>query len=382
MQLKKILLVFGTRPEAIKMAPLVHSLRKRPGTFKVSVCVTGQHREMLDQILKLFEIKPDFDLNIMRHGQDLSSLTAIMLKELKKVLETSKPDIVLVHGDTTTALSAALASFYYGIKVAHVEAGLRTYDRNSPFPEEINRQLVSKLSTWHFAPTQRNNDNLVKELISSEQIMVTGNTVIDALLSMDKLIASSTENKKQIYQNLERILNFDIRNFKYILVTGHRRENFGEGLIEICDALKILCLNYPTLKFVFPVHLNPHVQRSVYKHLNGVPNCHLISPLEYDLFLFLMKHCFCVLTDSGGIQEEAPTFKKPVLVTRDVTERQEGVVAGAIKLVGSKRENVILNISRLIEDPFAYEKMSQAVNPYGDGMASLRITDFLAALKV
>jgi len=338
MKHKNILIVFGTRPEAIKMAPLIKEFESFPSLFKLSVCVTAQHREMLDQILDLYEIKPDFDLNVMTQGQDLNDLTSLILKKIKHVYLEVNPDIVIVHGDTTTTMAASLAAFYLNIPVAHIEAGLRTYDRMAPYPEEINRQIVTRLSTWHFAPTFKNQENLLNENVQIENISVTGNTVIDSLCLMNEKISSDMLYEKKIHTTISKELNFDIKKNKYILITGHRRENFGNGFDEICSALLHLAKKYSDLKFIFPVHLNPNVVKPVKNKLDNIKNIHLLKPLEYQNFTFLLKYCFCILTDSGGIQEEAPAFDKPVIVMRELTERQEGVDAGTIKLVGSNKK--------------------------------------------
>jgi len=382
--MKKILIVFGTRPEAIKMAPLVKEFEKYNSTFQMKVCVTAQHREMLDQVLELFEIKPDYDLNIMKPGQDLYDVTSNVLLGMKQVLEDFKPDVVFVHGDTTTTFSTALASFYKQIKVAHVEAGLRTGNIYSPWPEEANRQLTTQITAYHFAPTQTSKENLLKENVPEENIVVTGNTVIDALFLALKKIDSNTDLKQQIINNIEekiKHLTFNIKNSKFILVTGHRRENHGEGFINICKALKTIAQNNPELHIVYPVHLNPNVQKPVFELLSNIENIHLIKPLQYEEFIYMMNNSYFIITDSGGVQEEAPSLGKPVLVMRDTTERPEAVEAGTVKLVGTNKETIIKEAQNLINSKTAYEKMSKANNPYGDGKACKKIVDFLKSIK-
>lgn len=364
--MKKILIVFGTRPEAIKMAPLVQEFLKYPDVFETKVCVTAQHRQMLDQVLEIFGIKPDFDLNIMKPGQDLYDVTSAVLLGLKEVLSNYCPDVVFVHGDTTTTMAAALAAFYQKIDVAHVEAGLRTNDMYSPFPEEMNRQLTSKIARWHFAPTSSSQANLLKEGIEESSIIVTGNTVIDALLH----VTDSLGEKEVI------IPGYEMNDRKVILVTGHRRENFGEGFLNICEALREIALGHPDIDIVYPVHLNPNVQKPVRSILHGMSNVYLIDPLEYEPFVCLMSRSYIILTDSGGIQEEAPSLGKPVLVMRDTTERPEAVEAGTVKLVGANRENIVREIDRLLRNDHEYQMMSEAHNPYGDGTASKRIVEF------
>lgn len=368
----KILIVFGTRPEAIKMAPLVHAFKANP-RFETIVCVTAQHRQMLDQVLNIFDIQPDIDLNLMKAGQDLYDVTSSVLLGMRDVLKTHKPDAVLVHGDTTTAYATAMAAFYAGISVGHVEAGLRTHDIRSPFPEEFNRQVVTKLSRWHFAPTESSKQNLLDEHIASDTITVTGNTVIDALFWVLKRIDSEPLRRNQITSFLNDRLPFVWQSQKFVLITGHRRENFGAGFLAICEAIKQLAIKYPEVHFVYPVHLNPNVQKPVFELINGIANIHLIDPLEYEPFVYLLKHAYLVLTDSGGIQEEAPSLGKPVLVMRDVTERPEAVQAGTVRLVGADTDKIIRNASELLDDEKSYLKMSKAHNPYGDGMASERI---------
>lgn len=378
--MKKIMLVFGTRPEAIKMAPLVKEFQKYPDTFQTIVCVTGQHREMLDQVLKIFEIIPDYDLNIMKQGQDLYDVTARVLTGMRNVLKECQPEVVLVHGDTTTSTAAALAAFYQQIPVGHVEAGLRTHNIYSPWPEEMNRQLTGRIATYHFAPTPLSRQNLLQEDVADEKIHVTGNTVIDALYWVVKKIKENQSLRKE----LEGILSgagYDVSRLiggkKLILITGHRRENFGEGFIHICTAIRDLAQKYPNVDFVYPMHLNPNVRKPIHevfgKNLSGLGNMFFIEPLEYLSFVYLMEKSSIVLTDSGGIQEEAPGLGKPVLVMRDTTERPEALTAGTVKLVGTDYDRISKEISALLEDPQAYEKMSKAVNPYGDGLACHRI---------
>lgn len=373
----KILSVFGTRPEAIKMAPLVKALAA-DNYFESRVAVTAQHREMLDQVLKLFEIQPDYDLNLMRAGQDLYDVTAGALLGLRDVLKDFRPDLILVHGDTTTTLSASLAAFYQQIPVGHVEAGLRTGNMYSPWPEEANRVLTGRLAALHFAPTERNQKALLREDISLEKIKITGNTVIDALQWVVKKIENSSEMKISIRSILEQAgLKDTIIDKRYVLITGHRRENFGEGFENICKALSSLAKVNPETHFIYPVHLNPNVQEPVKRLLGGLNNVHLIAPLSYEPFVYLMQHAYLVLTDSGGVQEEAPGLGKPVLVMRDTTERPEAVDAGTVKLVGTHYQAITLAVQELLDDPKIYQQMSRANNPYGDGLASQRIIDFI-----
>jgi len=373
--MKKVLLVFGTRPEAIKMAPLVKAFEKENNIIS-KVCVTAQHREMLDQVLDMFEIKPDYDLNLMKPGQDLYDITANVLLGMKNVLSDFQPDVVLVHGDTTTTSATALASFYQKIKVGHVEAGLRTGDIYSPWPEEANRQITGVLANYHFAPTLTSQNNLLKENKKQENIVVTGNTVIDALfLALDKIQNNETL-KAQITKSLNTQYKLD-NNKKLILVTGHRRENFGQGFINICEALKTLALNNADVDIVYPVHLNPNVQKPVKEILSSVSNVYLIDPLQYESFLYLMDKSYFIITDSGGVQEEAPSLGKPVLVMRDTTERPEALEAGTVKLVGTDPQKIIEEAQRLLDDTVEYEKMSKAHNPYGDGKACNKIIDFI-----
>lgn len=389
--MKKVLLVFGTRPEAIKMAPLVKELQKHPEHFQTLVCVTAQHREMLDQVLHIFNITPDFDLNIMKQGQDLYDITARVLLGMKDVLIQTKPDIVFVHGDTTTSTAAALAAFYQQIPVAHVEAGLRTHDIYSPWPEEMNRQITGRIATYDFAPTALSRENLLHENVSEEKITVTGNTVIDALhmvvkrISSDKQLDSKLEQKLleagYDVKRLEEIAHFPISNVhskrKLVLITGHRRENFGEGFINICTAIRDLKNKYPEVDFVYPMHLNPNVRKPIHEvfgeDLEGLGNMFFIEPLEYLQFVYLMEKSHIVLTDSGGIQEEAPGLGKPVLVMRNTTERPEALEAGTVKLVGTDHGIIVNSVSELLDSQEAYQKMSNAMNPYGDGKACQRI---------
>ena len=372
----KVLTVFGTRPEAIKMAPLVHALADHPN-FESSVCVTAQHREMLDQVLQIFEIHPDIDLDLMRPGQDLFDVTSGVLQGMKQVLQRVKPDALLVHGDTTTALATAIAGFYSGIAVGHVEAGLRTYDLQAPYPEEFNRQVVSRVARWHFAPTEQSRQNLFDEKVSPETIHVTGNTVIDSLFWVLKRLDGDPQRKSKIESFLNRQLSFPWQTQRFVLITGHRRENFGQGFLQICEALRSLAHSFRGVHFVYPVHLNPAVQKPVFELLQALPNVHLLPPLEYEPFLLLLKHAYFVLTDSGGIQEEAPSLGKPVLVMRDVTERPEAVEAGTVRLVGADCGRIVDSVSELISMPESYAHMAKAHNPYGDGQACARILEAL-----
>jgi UDP-N-acetylglucosamine 2-epimerase (non-hydrolysing) len=382
MNKKKIILVFGTRPEAIKVAPLVHALKAEPDNFSVKVCVTSQHREMLDQVLNIFAIKPDIDLNLMKKNQDLSNLTSIILTKMRNVFIKHRPDIVLVHGDTTTTLATAMAAFYESIKVGHIEAGLRTYNLNAPFPEEFNRQITSKIAKWHFAPTKLSQKNLISEGVDKSSIEVTGNTVIDALKWVLNRIDKNCNKKKNLVKNLSSNLPFDWQKENFILITAHRRENFGKTFLKICSAIRELALKYPKIHFVYPVHLNPNVNKSVYENLSDFKNIHLICHQEYETFVYLLKHAYLVLTDSGGIQEEAPSLGKPVLVMREVTERPEAVKAGTVKLVGSSNQSIISGVSRLLDDKKYYQIMSRAHNPYGDGLACKRIVDVLRLINI
>jgi len=376
---KKVLLVFGTRPEAIKMAPLVKAFENEP-TIESKVCVTAQHREMLDQVLDMFEIKPDYDLNIMKPGQDLFDVTSNVLLGLKDILNEFSPDIALVHGDTTTTSSASLAAFYNKIKVGHVEAGLRTGDIYSPWPEEANRQITGVLANYHFAPTTTSQNNLLKENKNPNDIVVTGNTVIDALfLALDK-IEKDEALKAKIIDSINSQYKLQ-DNKKIILVTGHRRENFGDGFINICEALKTIALNNPDIDVVYPVHLNPNVQKPVKEILSDTPNVYLINPLQYEQFIYMMNRSYFIITDSGGVQEEAPSLGKPVLVMRDTTERPEAVEAGTVKLVGTSREAIFKEAQKLLDDIDEYNAMSKAHNPYGDGKACERIVNFVKETK-
>jgi len=373
--INKILIVFGTRPEAIKMAPLVKACQLEL-SLDTKVCVTAQHREMLDQVLSIFNIAPDYDLNIMKEGQDLYDVTSRVLLGMKDVLSEFKPDIVLVHGDTTTTLAASLAAFYQKIAVGHVEAGLRTGNIYSPWPEEANRQLTSQITAYHFAPTQTSKDNLLKENIDAKNIVITGNTVIDALfLALDKI-----RGDQLLERNILEQINLQFPftpNKKLILVTGHRRENFGQGFINICQGLKMLAINNPNIDIVYPVHLNPNVQKPVHEILEDVNNVHLIDPLQYEPFIYIMSKAYFIITDSGGVQEEAPSLGKPVLVMRDTTERPEALEAGTVKLVGTNTDMIIAEAQKLLDDNDEYKRMSQAHNPYGDGQACSRIVNFI-----
>lgn len=375
----KVLFVFGTRPEAIKMAPLIR-LMSFDSRFESKVAVTAQHREMMDQVLSLFEIKPDFDLNLMRQAQDLYDITTGVLMGLRDVFLNFKPDIVLVHGDTATTFAASLAAFYQKIPVGHVEAGLRTGDLTSPWPEEANRILTSRISSLHFAPTEINRVNLLNENIPDHAINVTGNTVIDSLMLVLHKIESESNLKQFIYDELVVAgLSLELKNCRYVLVTGHRRESFGRGFEGICNALSKLAALNEDIHFIYPVHLNPNVREPVYRILNGIKNIHLISPLSYPSFVFLMKNSYMVLTDSGGIQEEAPSLGKPVLVMRDTTERSEAIEAGAVKLIGTSALSIVNEVQALLSDPILYAQMSQSKNPYGDGFASIKILDALVS---
>lgn len=379
--MKKIMLVFGTRPEAIKMAPLVKEFQKHPEKFQTIVCVTGQHREMLDQVLNLFGIKPDYDLNIMKQGQDLYDVTARVLLGMREILKTAQPDVVLVHGDTTTSTASALAAFYQQIPVGHVEAGLRTHNIYSPWPEEMNRLITSRIATYNFAPTSLSKQNLLDEGVPGEKIVITGNTVIDALYMVVQTINGDTDMAGRLKSELKKS-GYDLDRLnnerKLVLITGHRRENFGNGFISMCSAIKTLTEKYPFVDFVYPMHLNPNVRqpiKKVFGNTNLIPNMFFIEPLEYLPFVHLMEKSAIVLTDSGGIQEEAPGLGKPVLVMRDTTERPEALEAGTVKLVGTDYDKIVSEVSTLLEHSTYYEKMSRAVNPYGDGMACSRIVE-------
>ena len=374
------MLVFGTRPEAIKMAPLVKEFQKHPDDFETIVCVTGQHREMLDQVLHIFDIKPDYDLNIMKQGQDLYDVTARVLTGMRDIFKVCRPDVVLVHGDTTTSTAAALAAFYQQIPVGHIEAGLRTHNIYSPWPEEMNRQITGRIATYDFAPTPLSRENLLKENVPDSQITVTGNTVIDALYWVVDKIKSDKALDRSLENELAKA-GYDVTRLsggkKLVLITGHRRENFGDGFINMCTAIKDLTNRYPDVDFVYPMHLNPNVRKPIHEvfgeNLTGLGNMFFIEPLEYLSFVYLMEKSTIVLTDSGGIQEEAPGLGKPVLVMRDTTERPEALDAGTVKLVGTDYDKIVNEVSLLLDDPAAYEKMSKAVNPYGDGKACGRI---------
>ena len=374
--MKTVMLVFGTRPEAIKMCPLVKEFQKYPNSFRTIVCVTGQHREMLDQVLQIFEVTPDYDLNIMKQGQDLYDVTSRVLLGLRDVLKQEQPDIVFVHGDTTTSTAAALAAFYQQIPVAHVEAGLRTHNIYSPWPEEMNRQITSRIAAYNYAPTPLSRQNLLQENVANETITVTGNTVIDALYMVVNKIKQDQQLGEQLAQNI-LTAGYDVNRLshdkKMVLITGHRRENFGDGFIKMCTAIKDLTQKYPDVDFIYPMHLNPNVRKSIHEvfgeDLNDLGNMFFIEPLEYLNFVYLMEKCTIVLTDSGGIQEEAPGLGKPVLVMRDTTERPEAVDAGTVKLVGTNYQKIVDNVSQLLDDLEYYNTMSKAVNPYGDGKA-------------
>ena len=382
--MKTVLFVFGTRPEAIKMAPLVKTFQKDEEVFKTLVCVTGQHREMLDQVLRLFEITPDYDLNIMKQGQDLYDITSRVLLGMREVLKDTCPDVVLVHGDTTTSVAAALAAFYQQIPVAHIEAGLRTYNIYSPWPEEMNRQITGRIATYHFAPTELSRDNLIKENVNPNSILVTGNTVIDALHQVVRKIKQDSVLDSEL-ETLLRTFGYDVNRLKkrkkLVLITGHRRENFGEGFMGICRAIKYLSEKYENVDFVYPMHLNPHVRQPIHavfgEDLRNLRNLFFIEPLEYLSFVYLMEKATIVLTDSGGIQEEAPGLGKPVLVMRNTTERPEALKAGTVKLVGTDYSTIITEVSNLLDNQDYYNEMSQALNPYGDGNACDRIVNYI-----
>ena len=379
--MKKVLLVFGTRPEAIKMAPLVKELQKDKKIFNTKVCVTAQHREMLDQVLELFEIEPDYDLNLMKPGQDLYDITSNVLLGMRNILKDFQPDIVLVHGDTTTTSAASLAAFYQQIKIGHIEAGLRTGDIHSPWPEEANRQITGVLANYHFAPTVVSKENLIKENKDNKSIVVTGNTVIDALfLALEKI----KNNEVLELQIKQQILDFGYKidkNRKIILVTGHRRENHGQGFINICEALKEIAEQNTEFDIVYPVHLNPNVQKPVKEILSDIHNVYLIEPLQYEQFIYLMDRSYFIITDSGGVQEEAPSLGKPVLVMRDTTERPEALEAGTVKLVGTDKDKIVKEAQKLIYNQKEYEKMSKSHNPYGDGKACDKIVNFLRVVN-
>lgn len=382
--MKIIMLVFGTRPEAIKMCPLVKEFQKYPNDFRTIVCVTGQHREMLDQVLQIFDVTPDYDLNIMRQGQDLYDVTSRVLLGMRDVLKQEQPDVVFVHGDTTTSTAAAIAAFYQQIPVAHVEAGLRTHNIYSPWPEEMNRQITSRIATYNYAPTPLSRQNLLQENVANETITVTGNTVIDALYMVINKIKQDQQLGEQLARNI-LTAGYDVNRLshdkKMVLITGHRRENFGDGFIKMCTAIKDLTQKYPDVDFIYPMHLNPNVRKPIHEvfdeELNDLGNMFFIEPLEYLNFVYLMEKCTIVLTDSGGIQEEAPGLGKPVLVMRDTTERPEAVDAGTVKLVGTNYQKIVDNVSQLLDDLEYYNTMSKAVNPYGDGKACERIVNQL-----
>ncbi len=359
------------------MAPLIHDLKKLPNEFEAVVCVTAQHRQMLDQALSFFGIVPDIDLNLMKSGQTISDLVASSLTSLARVIAEIRPDVLLVHGDTSTTLAASLAGFFAGVPLGHVEAGLRTYRMMEPFPEEFNRQVVSKIARWNFAPTEGNRQNLLRESFEDSSITVTGNTVIDALFLALEQIDHDPSKVKEITQHLTDQLSFDWKSERFVLITGHRRENFGDGIKEICEAISVLAEEYSKVHFIYPVHLNPHIQQPVHNLLNGCSNIHLIEPLAYPEFVYLMKYSYIVLTDSGGIQEEAPSLGKPVLVMRDISERPEAITFGTVKLVGAKSEAIIYGVKELLDSESEYQKMAQQTNPYGDGQACKRIIDVL-----
>lgn len=392
--MKKVMLVFGTRPEAIKMAPLVKAFQEKKNDFETIVCVTGQHREMLDQVLHLFNITPDYDLNIMKQGQDLYDVTSCVLLGMRDVFKTCRPDILFVHGDTTTSTAAALAGFYQQIPVAHIEAGLRTNNIYSPWPEEMNRQITGRIATYDFSPTQLSRNNLLKENVDDNKITVTGNTVIDALHWVTDKIKADKKLDEELALQLKSkgydTTRIDAKNEghvnkRLVLITGHRRENFGEGFLNICHAIQDLAKKYPNVDFVYPMHLNPNVRRPIHQvfgeDLTNLDNIFFIEPLEYLSFVFLMEKADIVLTDSGGIQEEAPGLGKPVLVMRDTTERPEAVEAGTVKLVGTDYTTIVNNVSLLLDNKAAYDSMSKATNPYGDGKACKRIIDKILSIQ-
>lgn len=370
----KHLIIFGTRPEAIKMAPLVKEFQKYSNDFETKVCVTAQHRHMLDQVLEFFDIKPDYDLDLMKTNQNLNTLTADIITELQPILKEFAPNYVYVHGDTLTSMVASLAAFYAGIKVCHVEAGLRTYNKWSPFPEEMNRQVTGRLTDYHFAPTQQSYDNLIKENINPQTIIITGNTVIDALFNSSERV-QTIENEEIEY--LKTVVD---TNKKLILVTGHRRENHGQGFMNICEALKEIAITNSNVQIIYPVHLNPNVQKPVYGILSEINNIHLINPLGYPAFVWLMNQSYMIITDSGGVQEEAPSLGKPVLVMRDTTERPEAVDAGTVILVGTDKNRIVSETQDLLDNTNRYQAMSALHNPYGDGKACERIANFIKQL--
>ncbi|MDB4400369.1 UDP-N-acetylglucosamine 2-epimerase (non-hydrolyzing) [Akkermansiaceae bacterium] len=372
--MKKILLIFGTRPEAIKMAPLVKEYQNRLDAFDTRVCVTAQHRQMLDQVLEFFEIKPDYDLDLMKPGQTLYGLTATIIESLEPILEEFNPDYVFVHGDTTTAMAGSVAAFYSGAKVCHVEAGLRTHNKRSPFPEEINRQIIGRVCDYHFAPTENSKGNLLSENVAESSILVTGNTVIDALI---KTVGKVSKNPSNLILDLSK----KIGGREVVLITGHRRENFGEGFERICRALKRIAADDPNRLLIYPVHLNPKVQETVNRTLSGLENVVLIAPLAYHDFIWLMNRSKIIITDSGGLQEEAPSLGKPVLVMRDTTERPEAVEAGTVFLVGTDEDLIVSKALELLNNKLTFEKMSKLHNPYGDGVASKKIIEFIDQLR-
>lgn len=372
--MKKNLIVFGTRPEAIKMAPLVKEFKKHSDKFDTRVCVTAQHREMLDQVLEFFDIVPEYDMNLMKPNQNLYSLTGDIINGLKDVLEDFKPDYVYVHGDTTTTMASSIAAFYSGAEVCHIEAGLRTHNKRAPFPEEINRQITGRVTDYHFAPTEASRANLLRENIAEKDILITGNTVIDALLE-------SVERVEDLQnEEIDHLKTIVDPNKKLILVTGHRRENHGDGFIRICEALKEIALTHKDAQIIYPVHLNPNVKGPVYEILSGIDNIQLIAPLAYPSFVWLMNQSFMIITDSGGVQEEAPSLGKPVLVMRDTTERPEAVEAGTVILVGTDKFKIVSEANSLLTDENRYQAMSGLHNPYGDGKACERIVEFIANL--
>ena len=375
--MKKVLIVFGTRPEAIKMAPLIREFQNNSNFFKTKVCVTAQHREMLDQVLELFDITPDYDLDIMKPGQDLYTITSNVLLGLKSVLLDFKPDVVFVHGDTSTTFAASLAAFYQQISVAHIEAGLRTGDIYSPWPEEANRKLTTQITKYFFAPTLTSKNNLLEENVKKKHIVVTGNTVIDALFLTISKIKSNKELELDIIKDLASNSYKLKKNKKLILVTGHRRENHGQGFINICTALRDIALKNPNIDIVYPVHLNPNVQKPVQELLSGIDNVYLIKPLQYEQFVYMMEKSLFIITDSGGVQEEAPSLGKPVLVMRNTTERPEALEAGTVRLVGTDTNLIIEQAQKLISNKVSYYNMSKASNPYGDGSASVKIVSYI-----
>ena len=377
---KKVLLSFGTRPEAIKMAPIYQALIQQPDEFEVLVCVSGQHRELLDQVLDLYNIKPDFDLNVMTATQDLFDVTSSVIMGMRGVLKALNPDIVLVHGDTTTAFASALSAFYMGIKIGHVEAGLRTYNLSSPFPEEFNRQAIGRMANLNFAPTLLAGENLIAEGICKSKIHITGNTVVDALKSMLFELNNNPLKMADLHVWFKKTIGFEADEKKFILITGHRRENFGSGLQDICNALSDLSFKYHDIEFIYPVHPNPSIHEPVYKILGGAHNVKLISPLEYINFVFILSKCYFVLTDSGGVQEEAPSLGKPVLVMRNHTERSEGVDSGLMKIIGTKSVAIVEAVSSLLNDDCEFRSMVGATNPYGNGTASIQIINILRGI--